>query len=339
MFINIRLKHIIYTAVFLILFSFFIISYNYANNIKSASTDGNDFIKWVDFNASYEALSDAMSMDIETHTSNNPHSWIDILSYLSIQNGNNFSHYTNKDIKKLKEKLKDGKTIDELMAENKYYNYYKEVYTAVLGQYIGNYNVEIETSDNPDEQNWESKYGLKAFSPIAKNYYFEHYSDFANARTYGYKRKHTGHDLFGSIGTPVIAIEGGIVEYAGWNQYGGWRIGIRSFDKKRYYYYAHLRKDHPYSSIIEEGATIQAGDVIGYLGMTGYSTKENVNNINVPHLHLGIQLIFDESQKDGNTEIWIDSYNIVKLLQKNKSAVYKDELTKEYFRKFKIYEK
>ncbi len=28
---------------------------------------------------------------------------------------------------------------------------------------------------------------------------------------------------------------------------------------------------------------VKAGDVIGYLGMTGYSTKENVNNINIPH--------------------------------------------------------
>ena len=50
----------------------------------------------------------------------------------------------------------------------------------------------------------------------------------------------------GSIGTPIIAVESGIIEQLGWNQYGGWRIGIRSFDGKRYYYYAHLRKDHPY---------------------------------------------------------------------------------------------
>ncbi len=46
----------------------------------------------------------------------------------------------------------------------------------------------------------------------------------------------------GSIGTPIIAVESGTIEALGWNQYGGWRIGIRSFDKKRYYYYAHLRK-------------------------------------------------------------------------------------------------
>ena len=83
---------------------------------------------------------------------------------------------------------------------------------------------------------------------------------------------------------------------------------------------------------------VKAGDVIGYLGMTGYSTKENVNNINTPHLHFGLQLIFDESQKDGVNQIWIDLYDIVKLLQENRSYVYKDEETKDYFRKYDYYE-
>ena len=90
--------------------------------------------------------------------------------------------------------------------------------------------------------------------------------------------------------------------------YGGWRVGIRSFDGKRYYYYAHLRKNHPYHNTLAEGQIVKAGDVIGYLGMTGYSTKRNVNNIKTPHLHFGMQLIFDESQKEGNNEIWIDVY-------------------------------
>ena len=141
--------------------------------------------------------------------------------------------------------------------------------------------------------------------------------------------------MMGSIGTPIVAIEDGYVECMGWNQYGGWRIGIRSFDKKRYYYYAHLRKDHPYQSTLKEGDTVKAGEVIGYLGMTGYSAKENVNNINVPHLHLGIQLIFDESQKESNNEIWIDCYNIVKLLYENRSSVEKNS-SGEYERLYDI---
>ena len=115
-------------------------------------------------------------------------------------------------------------------------------------------------------------------------------------------------DMFCSVGTPVVAVESGKVEALGWNQYGGWRIGIRSSDGFRYYYYAHLRKDSPYAEGLKEGDTVKAGQIIGYTGQTGYSIKENVNNINVPHLHFGMQLIFDESQKECNAEIWIDTY-------------------------------
>lgn len=71
--------------------------------------------------------------------------------------------------------------------------------------------------------------------------------------------------------------------------------------------------------------------------MTGYSTKENVNNINVPHLHFGMQLIFDECQKDGNNEIWIDVYQIIEFLRKNKSEVQKEDSdSKDYIRKYDI---
>ena len=82
-----------------------------------------------------------------------------------------------------------------------------------------------------------------------------------------------------------------------------------------------------------EGSVVTAGDVIGYLGMTGYSTKENVNNINVPHLHLGLQIIFDPVQKDGINQIWIDIYALVNFLRQNTSAVYYDKESKDYFRK------
>ena len=88
---------------------------------------------------------------------------------------------------------------------------------------------------------------------------------------------------------------------------------------------------------MSEGDIVTAGDVIGYLGMTGYSTKENVNNINVPHLHFGMQLIFDESQKDGVNQIWIDVYQIIEFLRKNKSEVVRENNdTKDYTRKYDI---
>lgn len=127
-------------------------------------------------------------------------------------------------------------------------------------------------------------------------------------------------------------MESGYVEAIGWNQYGGWRIGIRSFDKKRYYYYAHLRQNYPYAKNLEEGSIVTAGDVIGYMGHTGYSTQENVNNIKVTHLHWGLQLIFDESQKEGNNEIWVDCYQLSQFLQRNRCEAAKVGDTREWER-------
>ena len=75
-----------------------------------------------------------------------------------------------------------------------------------------------------------------------------------------------------------------------------------------------------------------AGDVIGYMGHTGYSTTENVNNIKIVHLHWGLQLIFDESQKEGNNEIWIDVYPLTRFLAKHTQAAVKVEGTKEWVR-------
>ena len=95
-------------------------------------------------------------------------------------------------------------------------------------------------------------------------------------------------------------------------------------------------RDRPYSVNLKEGSIVEAGDVIGYLGMTGYSDKENVNGMNVPHLHFGMQLVFDESQKESNNEIWIDVYEIVKFLEHHKSPVVRDEESKEYFRKYEF---
>ena len=113
-------------------------------------------------------------------------------------------------------------------------------------------------------------------------------------------------------------------------------LGIRSFDGKRYYYYAHLRKNYPYHKTLQEGSVVQAGDVIGYLGRTGYSRTENTNNIDEPHLHFGLQLIFDESQKEGNNEIWVNCYELTKFLAMNRSETIKNQETKEYYRVYQM---
>lgn len=295
------------------------------------------FIKWVDFDVTSQAMRQALQYDIDTFGEEVHLNWIQLLAYLGARYGGDFSKYQKEDMTRLAERLQAGETLDEITKDMKYYTYYLEAYGAVLGGMVGEFQVEIPGEQGSEDfPVWVTKYGLKAFSPIARNYPYQDYDDFGAARSYGYKRRHLGHDMMGQVGTPVIAVESGYVEAIGWNQYGGWRLGIRSFDGKRYYYYAHLRKNYPYHKTLQEGSIVQAGDVIGYLGRTGYSSTENTNNIDDPHLHFGIQLIFDESQKEGNGEIWIDCYELIKFLTINRAETVKDQETKEYYRLYQM---
>lgn len=289
----------------------------------SASAEEKTYIKWIDFNVTAEAMEYAAKADISTCEEENHCQFITLLSLLGAKYGGDFKSYKESDAENIKEMLCSGKKPEDITQNLKLYNYYTEAYGAVLGGFIN------KTRDfSYDEQSLitteTSKYGIAVYSPIAAGYYYNHYDDFGASRSYGYKRKHLGHDLMGNVGTPIIAIESGYVEACGWNQYGGWRIGIRSFDGKRYYYYAHLRKDKPYEDMYE-GKTVAAGELIGYLGMTGYSSRENVNNIDTPHLHYGMQIIFDSSQKDGYNQIWIDMYEITKFLSSYKASICKNK--------------
>lgn len=369
---------------------------------KTASDPEKKFIKWVDFTVTCEAMTKALDLDIATCQSDPHLDWIQLLAYLGARYGGDFSRYKASDLDKLAQTLKEGSTMAELTKEMKYYDYYLEAYTAVLGGMVGTFQEEVPAEQAPPQTGagtgqappqtgagtgqappqadagtgqappqtgagtgqappqtdgtpetlratpsqasgesddagtaWVTRYGLKAFSPIAKGFPYTEFDDFGTARSYGFKRQHLGHDMMGQVGTPIIAVESGTIEAIGWNQYGGWRIGIRSFDKKRYYYYAHLRKNYPYQSGLEEGSIVQAGDVIGYMGRTGYSRTENTNNIDEPHLHFGLQLIFDESQKDGNNEIWISCYELVRFLHKHQSQTEKVPDTKEWRRVYR----
>ena len=99
----------------------------------------------------------------------------------------------DKDLENLLNSLREGKTMNELTANMKLYNYFFQSYDAIFHEYIGEY--EIATVDEQGNKKYVKKYGLKAFSPIAKNYYFSHYKDFGSARSYGYRRVHLGNDL------------------------------------------------------------------------------------------------------------------------------------------------
>lgn len=275
---------------------------------------GADHIKWIDFTPTSSALTDALEECIKLHDEEKNAEFSELLAYVATDIGGNFKAYKKEQMTAAADIIRNGGALSDSIKNKKLFAYYSEAYKAVLGGMVGEYT-EISAGNGV-----EKKYGLRAYSPIAKGYYYNHYDDFGASRSFGYKRNHLGHDLMGSVGTPIVAVEGGYVEACGWNMYGGWRIGIRSYDGKRYYYYAHLRRSHPYADMYE-GKQVAAGEVIGYLGMTGYSSKPDTNNINVPHLHYGLEVIFDPEQKDGWNQIWIDMYAITDFLEKNKAPV------------------
>ena len=269
-------------------------------------------VRWVDFDVPYESLEYALSQDILTAQQEKHVSWIDSLALAGCRTGGKCGLSS---VKKAVSDLKGDKSPEELLGSNdRYFDYYHQAYEGVLGGLVGSYAIEKDGK-------WVPTYGLKAFSPIAAGYGYSHYNDFGAARSFGFRRKHLGNDLMGTLGTPVVAVEGGLVEAMGWNRYGGWRIGIRSFDSRRYYYYAHLKKDTPFAPNLREGDIVQAGDLLGFMGRTGYSDRENVNNIETVHLHFGMELVFDESRKECDSEIWVNVYPLVRLLSAHRSSL------------------
>lgn len=88
---------------------------------------------------------------------------------------------------------------------------------------------------------------------------------------------HLGTDIGGSVGTPIVAADGGTVELAG--AVGDWSYGVQvlinhgSGVKTRY---AHLT----YDLAVSAGQKIDRGARIGYMGMTGNTTG--------PHLHFEV---------------------------------------------------
>ena len=104
----------------------------------------------------------------------------------------------------------------------KYYSYYRQAYGAVLDGLVGQYDIQIAAENAPlfaspvvnadgtadPDRVWVTKYGLKAFSPIAKGFPYQDYDDFGVSRSYGYKRQHLGPGVspcaLGCLGQGIV---------------------------------------------------------------------------------------------------------------------------------------
>lgn len=132
-------------------------------------------------------------------------------------------------------------------------------------------------------------------------------------RTYGGERGHEGTDIMASRNErglyPVISITDGVVENKGWLEKGGYRLGI-SAPGGAYFYYAHLDS---YANI-NVGDKICAGDILGYMGDTGYGPEGTHGKFPV-HLHVGIY-IYPSGQ-----EISVNPYQVLRYLESRKLKV------------------
>jgi len=117
--------------------------------------------------------------------------------------------------------------------------------------------------------------------PIGNNYAYR--STWGTGRSWGGRRTHEGTDIFAHHGLPVRSTCYGIIEIKGWNPYGGWRVGIRDLNNY-YHYYAHLSG---YEKNVEIGSIVEPGQVIGYVGSSGYG-KPGTQGKFPPHLHYGV---------------------------------------------------
>ena len=98
---------------------------NFFNNSSSKSSN-KDFIKWVDFKITYEALAKTSKLDIDSHNSDSSvkYNWIELLSYLACKNGGNFKNFNQNDLTKLINKLDSGCSMASLTENLKFYIYY-----------------------------------------------------------------------------------------------------------------------------------------------------------------------------------------------------------------------
>lgn len=93
------------------------------------------------------------------------------------------------------------------------------------------------------------------------------------------ERRHEAIDIMAPTGTPVVAVDDGRIAKLFTSKAGG--LTVYQFDPQQRlaYYYAHLQA---YAGGVREGADVQRGDLIGYVGASGNA------NPATPHLHFAV---------------------------------------------------
>lgn len=138
-------------------------------------------------------------------------------------------------------------------------------------------------------------------------------NSWGGSRTYGGNRTHEGTDLMADYNVsgyyPIVSICDGVVEKIGWLELGGYRLLIRCKSGAKFYY-AHLSG---YVEGIQEGTTIKAGQLIGYMGDTGYGEEGTKGKFAV-HLHLGIYITYQGKEWSVNPYYLLQNLTILRAV-------------------------
>jgi septal ring factor EnvC (AmiA/AmiB activator) len=102
------------------------------------------------------------------------------------------------------------------------------------------------------------------------------WDDWGQPRSGG--RTHEGNDIIAPWGTPIVAVESGVVARIGENELGGSVLWLKGLSGTSYYY-AHIGQ---YAPGVVPGTPVPAGTVIAFVGQTGNAV------FSVPHLHFEV---------------------------------------------------
>ncbi len=112
------------------------------------------------------------------------------------------------------------------------------------------------------------------------------YGEGCGAGRPGFEGGHEGVDLMAKLGSPLYAIEDGVIDGGwGWNWYGGWRFWLYA-DSGNKYYYAHTLSRE---KLPPAGKRFRAGEPIGFVGESGNGLEGTYGKVGGPHLHLQLQ--------------------------------------------------
>ena len=124
----------------------------------------------------------------------------------------------------------------------------------------------ISTPSSPSSSGFIYPLGASGFVTDAYGYRYH--------PIYGDYKFHPAVDFAVPQGTPIYATKSGTVTAATYNEYNGYYVAINHNDGYTSLY-AHMT-----NFVVSVGQTVSQGEVIGYVGSTGYSTG--------PHMHFEI---------------------------------------------------